>query len=184
MNATKIRRYFDERERKLRRAQDLSRKIVRLCSKGIEMLHRGRSPSKLLQRIKKELDELEKSSPHSTPSVLMVAQQEYAEFLMLHQILEGKDIPEPEQVGVCYEAYLNALADLTGELRRLLLDSLRKQKVEHAEEMLARMEEIFQFLSNFDHPNSIIPGLRHKRDVLRRVLEESRRDLTLAKVKG
>ncbi|MEA1905105.1 MAG: haloacid dehalogenase, partial [Candidatus Hadarchaeota archaeon] len=64
--------------------------------------------------------------------------------------------------------------------RRHVLDLIRADKIVEAEQMLGRMEDIFALLMEFDYPGSILPEMRHKRDVARRVLEQTRGDITTA----
>jgi translin len=183
MKTSKIKRFFDLQERKTKLAEELSRKVTRLCSKGIIAIHRHKSARSLLRAARINLRRLEKISTPMSPGCLTLAQQEFGEFFMLSSILERGKIPEPEEIGIPYYPYLMALADVGGELRRALLDSLRKGDLQKAEKLLHHMEQIFEFLSCFDHPDKIIPGLRRKRDVLARILEKSRGDLTLATLK-
>jgi len=182
MRVSKLKRFFDLQEKRAKAAEELSREVVRLCSKGVMLIHRHGDVRPLLSAAERALKRLEKISVN--PSVLEIAQQEFGELFILKYILEKGKIPEPEQVGIPYYPYLMALADVVGELRRELLDSLRRREFKRAEEFLQHMEGIFEFLSTFDHPESILPGLRRKRDILRRVLEESRGDLTLAVVRS
>jgi translin len=182
MRASRLKRFFDLQEKRAKAAGELSREVVRLCSKGVMVIHRHGNVGPLLSAAERTLKRLEKISVDS--GVLEIAQQEFGELFILKYILEKGKIPEPEQVGIPYYPYLMALADVVGELRRKLLDSLRRREFKRAEELLQYMEEIFEFLSSFDHPESILPGLRRKRDILRRVLEESRGDLTLAVVRS
>ena len=42
------------------------------------------------------------------------------------------------------------------------------------------MEEIFELLMEFDYPDAILPGMKRKQDMVRRVIEHTRGDLTIA----
>jgi len=42
------------------------------------------------------------------------------------------------------------------------------------------MEEIFELLMEFDYPDAILPGMKRRQDMVRRVLERTRGDLTIA----
>lgn len=170
----RIKRFFDEEEKRRRKIEDASRKIVRICSRGMMRLHAGKNAAAFLKKarkILKTLEELDGDHP-----AIVHAQQEFAEFFILNAILSEERIPEPEEIGVPYYPYLMGLAEVGGELRRAMLDFLRKGDREKAEMMLEHMERIFEFLSGFDHPESVIPGLRRKKDVFRKILEQSRGD--------
>jgi translin len=179
MRASKIKRFFDLQERRTKLAEELSREVVRLSSRGVMAIHRHGDANALLQAARRTLRKLEKLSIPVSSGTLVSAQQEFGEFFVLKFILEKERIPEPEEVGIPYYPYLMALADVGGELRRALLESLRRRDFRRAEKLLQHMEEIFELLSDFDHPERILPGLRRKRDILGRILERSRGDLTL-----
>jgi translin len=67
-----------------------------------------------------------------------------------------------------------------GELRRYLLDTLRKGDVARCEGCLALMEEIYGVLVALDYPDAMTGGLRRTADTVRGILERTRGDLTLA----
>jgi translin len=67
-----------------------------------------------------------------------------------------------------------------GELRRFLLDSMRKGDLSRGEEILSAMDDIYSVLVTMDFPDAITGGLRHTTDMVRGVLERTRSDLTLA----
>lgn len=106
--------------------------------------------------------------------------QEFAEASIVASFAEKRDLPTPAELKVPVESYLTGLADAAGEMRRYALDSLRRDDFEEAERALASMEEIYTTLKGFDFPRAVIPNLRRKVDVIRRLLEETRGDVTLA----
>ncbi len=77
-------------------------------------------------------------------------------------------------------AYLNGMGEVVGELRRHLLDALREGDVEHCEETLDVMEEIYANLVTFDYPDAMTGGLRRTTDSVRGILERTRGDLAVA----
>ena len=76
--------------------------------------------------------------------------------------------------------YLNGLAEAVGELRRYLLDSLRKDDVSRCEELLAIMDDVYSILVTMDYPDAVTRGLRRTTDSVRGILERTRGDLTMA----
>jgi translin len=66
------------------------------------------------------------------------------------------------------------------EMRRFVLDLIRRGQVEEAEPYLEFMDEVYSLLITVDFPDAITYGLRRNTDVLRSVLERTRGDLTLA----
>ena len=108
------------------------------------------------------------------------AMKEYAEAAITIALVQGQDLPEPEQLGVEYAAYLNGLGEAAGELRRYALDALRRNDVATAEEMLSSMDDIYDTLVTIDFPDALTGGLRRTTDMVRGVLERTRGDLTVA----
>ena len=108
------------------------------------------------------------------------AQKEFAEACLTLALVSGRELPTPESLGVEYPAYLNGMGEAVGEMRRHLLDSLRSGDVEHCEECLAAMDDIYGVLVTFDYPDAMTGGLRHTTDAVRGILERTRGDLTLA----
>ena len=76
--------------------------------------------------------------------------------------------------------YLNGIAEVIGELRRYILDALRRDSVDRCEELMAVMDEIYGILVTVDFPEAVTSGLRRSPDAMRGVLERTRGDLTLS----
>jgi translin len=72
------------------------------------------------------------------------------------------------------------MAEVIGELRRYILDSLRRDNVDRCEELMEVMDEIYGVLVTVDFPEALTSGLRHTTDAMRAVLERTRGDLTVA----
>jgi len=167
------------REEALRAARD----IVRLAGVAMRGVHRGedvraplvatRDATHRLRRLLAEYPDLWHGG------AVEAALQEAAEAAIVFGVLEGAELPDPRDLGVTSAAYLLGLADAVGELRRFALDRLRAGKIEEATGYLERMEEIFDALLRFDHPNAIVP-LRHKQDVARGLIERTRGELAVA----
>lgn len=94
-------------------------------------------------------------------------------------LVNGESLPEPETLRVSYPAYLNGLGEAVGELRRYLLDSLRRDDLSRCGELMEMMDEIYGVLVTMDFPEAITCGLRRTTDVARGILEKTRADLTL-----
>jgi len=108
------------------------------------------------------------------------ALKEYAEARATLAFAEGSELPSPEDIGVEAGPYLNGLAEAAGELRRFILDSLRKDDFSRCEELLDTMDEIYTILVSMDFPEGVTNGLRRTTDQTRGILERTRGDLTMA----
>jgi translin len=77
-------------------------------------------------------------------------------------------------------AYINGMAEVIGELRRYILDALRRNAVDGCQEFMDIMDEMYSVLVTIDFPEGVTSGLRHSTDAMRGVLERTRGDLTMA----
>ena len=110
------------------------------------------------------------------------AQKEFAEASIVLGVISGRGVPDPLALGVEAAVYLNGLGEAAGELRRYVLDSLRRERVdvERAEMLLGTMDDIYSLLVTVDYPDAVTGGLRRTTDMVRGVLERTRGDLTVA----
>jgi translin len=107
------------------------------------------------------------------------ASKEYAEARMTLAFVRGDPLPAADElVGVEVQAYLNGMAEAASELRRYILDLLRRGRPERGEELLGYMDEVYSLLITIDFPDAMTGGLRRTTDALRGVLERTRGDLT------
>jgi translin len=136
--------------------------------------------SKTLADAKRSIDQLETLlSAHSElPQFgqVLVAFQEYTEAKLLYQLKRTGKVAAMKEVGTTSTAYLLGMLDFVGEMRRLILDSLRRGEAEEAQRVLSTMEGIFEDLMSLDR-TSILPNYRHKLDAARRILETTRGDV-------
>ncbi len=108
------------------------------------------------------------------------AQKEYVEALATFSLVTGEPMQRPEEIGVAAAAFLNGLAEAVGELRRYVLDLLRRGEVESCEGLLLTMDDIYALLVTIDYPDALTGGLRRTTDAARAILERTRGDLTFA----
>ncbi len=163
-----------------------TRKTIRACSEAIKLAHRGdyNNSERMIQFAKETIelarDKLQESQFLSHSRVLDTAYQELTEAINLLSILQGKGLVAPNECAIPSRPYLTGLADVVGELRRAILDQLRRNDVQKAEQLLKIMESILDELTAFDYPNALIPDLRRKCDVGRTLVERTRADVTTA----
>ncbi len=99
---------------------------------------------------------------------------EYVEAVTTYKLIVENNMPSYEELGVPYIPYLQGLGDVVGELRRHVLTLLNKGEVEEAEKYLEVMEHIYLWLRKINYPEALTPGLRHKVDVARRLIEDTK----------
>ncbi len=188
--SAQIRDNFEAKDSVRENGLKISREIVRECREATFALH-GQNFEKADDSIKaagKALEKLEfLLKGHADiyyAGYVEHAQQEYSEVSVLRSLMKGegelKNIPSPDELGVEYAAYLNGLGDVVGELRRHILDLIRRDSFEKAEVFLGIMENIHEILMDFDYPDAITKGLRRKTDVSRGLIEKTRGDVVNA----
>lgn len=182
----RMREHFDSQAKLREQALDASRTTIRASARAISAIHRGdkKAAKAFLKEAKDGLDTIAKiveTEPEMADSgTVLSAQQEYGEAeLVKAAIMEGK-LLEVDELSISYKAYLAAMADAAGELRRHILDKIRSNEIDRAEVALGLMEKIFEFLMEFDYADAVLPGMRRRQDMVRQVLERTRGDLTIA----
>ena len=108
------------------------------------------------------------------------AQKEFAEGSITLALIAGEGLPKPEALGISNAAYLDGLGESVGELRRYILDNLRREDFSRCEELLTIMDEIYGILITMDFPELLAHGLRRTTDAIRGIIERTRGDLTVA----
>lgn len=177
---------FDCKDRAREEAFRLSREVIRLCSSSIRSVHRNdlASAERLMGEADLGLERIrEVLLDHQDvryAGFVDGAEQEYAEARNVYSITTRHEILTVDEVGVEPVNYLGGLGDVTGELRRHILDLIRAGRAKEGEYFLGVIEEIYYLLMLFDYPDAITRGLRRKGDLARSMLERTRGDLTNA----
>ncbi|MBI4303984.1 MAG: haloacid dehalogenase [Chloroflexi bacterium] len=162
------------------------REVIRFSSEAIRSVHRQEfdRARELLQSARNLLAEIGQAVAEGGElgytGFVRDAQKEYAEGSVTLALVVGQQPPGPEELGVDSAAYLNGLGEAVGELRRYLLDSMRKGDLTRGEELLSAMDDIYNVLVTMDFPDAVTGGLRRTTDVVRGILEKTRSDLTLS----
>ena len=183
--ADRIRQVFSAKDTAREKVLPLSREVIRHCSSAIRAVHRQEfeQAKGLLQSARNLLDEVEQAVAEykelGYTGFVRDAQKEFAEGSITLALVTGERPPDPDELGVDAAAYLNGLGEAVGELRRYLLDSMRRGDLSRGEELLSAMDDIYNVLVTMDFPDAITGGLRRTTDMVRGVLERTRSDLTL-----
>ncbi|MCC7364722.1 MAG: haloacid dehalogenase [Dehalococcoidia bacterium] len=163
-----------------------SRAVIRLSANAIRAVHRQDfDQARRLVAEARAVRDSAVAAMREFPDIyyagfLHDAQKEYAEAETTLALLSGGVIPTPEELAVEDPAYLNGIAEAVGEMRRMLLDRLRRGSYDGCEEILAAMDEIYAVLVTIDFPDAMTGGLRRTTDQTRGILEKTRGDLTMA----
>ena len=182
----KARKTLTAKDAARERAIPLSRDAIRYSTDAIRAIHRGEFEKgrELLDTARLLLRDLDKAlSEHQElcdAGFVYNAQKEYVEGCVTHALIAGGAFPDAEELGVGYAAYLNGMGEAVGELRRYLLDCLRRGEVARCEELLSIMDDIYGVLVTMDFPDAVTGGLRRTTDIVRGILERTRGDLTIS----
>jgi translin len=164
----------------------VSRRLIRQCANTIRAAHREEyaEAEKLLTEageIAAELRAAVAERPYlQSAGYTQDALKEYAEASLVYAFLLGHEPPGAAALEMQAAAYLNGMAEAASELRRAILDRLRRGEVERSEELLTLMSDIQSMLMSIDYPEAVTGGLRRSTDALRAVLERTRGDVTNA----
>jgi translin len=163
-----------------------SRELTRHCAEAIRAIHRREwdNAERKLASARAAANELRDVVAAYTDlyhsGYTQDALKEVVEAFATYAIIRSQPLPTPETLNVEHSTYLNGLAEAATELRRFILDILRRENADsdEAERLLAWMDAVYDQLVTFDFPDAITGNLRRQTDVVRGVLERTRGDLT------
>ena len=175
-----------DRNQDREQAISISREVIRFSANAIRAVHRGEFEDARELIVKgetrlKEADHIKITSPSIFNAGFMNdARKEFTEANITLAVISGSDIPSIDDLKVDAGAYINGMAEVIGELRRYILDALRRNAVDGCQEFMDIMDEMYSVLVTIDFPEGVTSGLRHNTDAMRGVLERTRGDLTMA----
>lgn len=166
-------------------ALQTARTIIQRSAKTIKHLHREQfdAAEALLDELRSLLDEYYRIL-RPFPMIfyapyVQTAVKEYVEVVLLHAMLRKRPLPSHEELDVEPPAYLNGLCEAASELRRYVLDVVRKGRFGEAQHLVEVMEDIYDELVTFDYPDALLSNLRQSVDGYRAVLERTQNDLAV-----
>jgi len=181
----KIQEELKKKEKIRLEVQADMRRAIRLSKKAILFVHQERFDDAgiILKEVDEHFDKLRGFSKDHPDLVYFglveTAFQEFTEANILIELVRKGQFISPEKLGVPVVSYVLGLADVIGELRRRALDSLRRGDIETAVDSLQKMEQIYIELTAMVDAYLLVPGLRRKCDIARRIIETTRGDVTI-----
>lgn len=172
----------DVRDATLRRSRDL----IRLCAHSIRAIHRheleeaaglladARLAAAAMVADLREMPDLFHTG-YTQDSL-----KELTEAHLVYAFVTGESLPTPHELEVPSDTYLKGMSEAATEMRRFVLDMIRRGRVAEAEPYLDIMDDIYSLHITIDFPDAITGGLRRHTDILRGTLERTRGDLTMA----
>jgi translin len=177
---------FDVKMAAREKALPAARRSIRASANAIRAIHRHELDSaralmhESADAIREGMEAVRDEPDVANAGFLQDAQKEYTEARITAAIVEGEDVPGPDELGVQLAPYLNGMAETIGELRRQILDLLRAGDVERSESLLGAMEDLYSLLVTIDYPDAITGNLRRSTDVARGIMEKTRGDLSIS----
>jgi translin len=181
----RIGKSIDDKDKVREKALRSSRDIIISCRKAIQHIHQDHMKDannhikQASTRLVKLYDITQDHPDLYHAGFVENAAQELVEAHCLYNIMQGKNLPDPDKIQTTYSSYLMGLCDLVGELRRTALDSIRTGKPKKADEYLDMMENIYAVIIRFDYPSGLIP-IKKKQDMVRGMIEKTRGELAIA----
>jgi len=181
----KIEKNIDDKDRIREQALRYSRDIIIGCRKAIQYIHQNlmedaESNIKKVSAKLMELYYLTEGYPELYHAGFVEnAAQELVEAHCLYNIMQNKDLPDPDKLQTTYSSYLRGLCDVVGELRRKTLDCILDGKADEANNYLKLMDEIYDSIMKFDYPSALVP-IKKKQDMIRGIIEKTRGELAVA----
>jgi translin len=184
--AAELRPYFAAEDEAREKALRSCRRVIRYSADAIRAVHRQERDKAtelldLAHELVRELNrDLVEHGKLLHAGFIHDAQKEFAEGCITSALIAGEDLPKPETLGISNAAYLDGLGESVGELRRYILDSLRREDFSRCEDLLTIMDEIYAVLIIMDFPELLARGLRRTTDTIRAIIERTRGDLTVS----
>lgn len=158
-----------------------TREVISLCSKAIILLHgdKVKDSETLLNSASFSIKKLKDYVICDLDRYLWPAEQEYVEAYVLKEIVERKSsLSGHDELNVSLNAYVTGLLDCTGEIKRMIYDNLRKNNHGYSLSLFEIMQSIYNLVYPFSFYDNLIPGIRKKLDVSKRMMEDVRITMT------
>ncbi|MGI8940655.1 MAG: haloacid dehalogenase [Actinomycetota bacterium] len=188
--AADLRARFDSKNSAREVGLSSSRSAIRACGNAIRALHRYETDNarELIAEAEASLDEV-RSALIEHPDVLYAgffhdAEKELVEARVTFALVRGEEFPSLEELGASPQAYAKGMAEAIGELRRHILDLMRRGDLKRCEELLGAMDDMYYVLVSMDYPDGITFGLRRLTDVARSIIERTRGDYTTSSIQA
>ncbi|MGA2768341.1 MAG: hypothetical protein ABSF24_08520 [Candidatus Bathyarchaeia archaeon] len=160
------------------------RKATSLSKQAILLIHQKRlkEAEKFIEKARKTISKVNNLSA-THPSIIYcglysATLQEYSEANIFLKLIQESRFITPKEIDAPSDDYVLGLADVIGECRRAALDALREGDTKKGEQYLQTMDQIYIELMAMDESYMLVPGLRRKCDVARKIIEITRGDVT------
>jgi len=176
LNTRSIKERLDDLEIAREELIKQGRDIVNLCRNIVTKTVLSEEAEELVKQLKQQFNKL-LSSIYQYPELLYAnifynIAIEYVEAIQLYYITKEHRVLPPDEINVHPVPYLLGLIEVIGELKRLSLEFVRKNRFDDAYSLLEVAENLFNCLSSFSYPDALLPGFRRKLDIYRKVIDD------------
>ncbi|MEM2855725.1 MAG: hypothetical protein QW416_01295 [Candidatus Nitrosocaldaceae archaeon] len=157
-----------------------NRDVLMYCRKAIVSTHLTKMEEALhyIELAEKKHKELKEYAKDDLYYYLIAAEVEIVEAKALYAIYIDSRLPSYDEMNVKGSSYILGLLDCIGEMKRIVLDLLRSDRYERAQDIFRKMEEMYSALIQFAAYDNIIQGVRKKLDQDRMIVESVREVIT------
>lgn len=162
----------DSREFLIRNTRD----AVLMSGRAIIEIHRGNygEAEQMIAKAAGMIESYRKKAGRGQKHLLTTPEQEMVEASALLAVVRGRQIPSPTVLGVSDEGYALGLMDALGEIKRHVVDLLRRDQMRAARSAFKSMEDLYAMLYPFVAMDRVLRESRRKMDVGRIQLEDAR----------
>jgi translin len=175
---------LDQIDLKREEVMRLTRKLNRLSGRGIAKVVMNQECEDNLSESRDIMiqvaSHMKTLAPITSWKVTISGVEEYVEFELLYALIHGIEIPTANLLQVPEWLWLTALADVPGELRRVILNKLIAGDTQKAGELLRSLQEIYNLMTGLEFSKTLISNLRKKIDIIRAVTERTESDFAHA----
>ena len=186
--AESLRAEFDSKSAAREQGLSSSRDAIRSCGNAIRALHRYDTDKarELIADAQERVDfarsVLRDHLDMYHAGFLHDAEKELAEALITFALVTDAQFPTPEDTKLPPAAFVKGMAESIGEIRRHILDLMRRGELKRCEELLAATDDMYYLLVSMDYPDGITYGLRRLTDIARSIIERTRGDFTTSTI--
>ena len=147
--ANELRSRFDSKNSAREIGLSSSRSAIRACGNAIRALHRYEwdKAEELIGEAESHLDEA-RAALADHADVLYAgffhdAEKELVEARVTYALVTDAAFPSMDELRASPQAYAKGMAEAIGELRRHILDLMRRNQLKQCEELLGKMDDMY-----------------------------------------
>ncbi len=151
--------------------------VLKKCRQSVKASYAQdfKAAKKLLDEVQREIGRIVKTASkkgvYNTWPPIVQTYQELLEAVFIYWFASGKEYrlrvrPPPASI-------LYAASDLIGELKRVMMEKLRRGQLDEAEETYSMMTQLYENISTIALGDAVLPGFKRKIDVNRASVESA-----------